>query len=322
MLNTVGCALSTALLALIWITPALAQGSGPIRLVVPFAAGGPTDIAARVIAPFLSQAYKRPFIVENKLGATGAIGTEQVAKSAPDGATILFGTSSIMAASPALSTKLPYDSVKDFAPVSLVAIIENVLVVHPSVPVNNVQEFIAYAKANPDKLAYGSSGIGSTYHLGAELFRNQTGISYIHVPYKGQAPAAQDLFAGQIQVMFDAMNSALPNIKSGKVKALGVASLKRSPDLPALPTIAEQGVPGYETNIWLALFVPAATPTPVIERLHAELGRVMALPEVRERLAVLGMQPVTSTPAELAVHLRSDIAKWSKVVRDGGIKLE
>jgi tripartite-type tricarboxylate transporter receptor subunit TctC len=185
-----------------------------------------------------------------------------------------------------------------------------------------VQEFIAYARANPDKLAYGSSGIGSTYHLGAELFRNQTGISYIHVPYKGQAPAAQDLFAGQIQVMFDAMNSALPSIKSGKVKALGVASLKRSPDLPSLPTIAEQGVPGYETNIWLALFVPAATPAAVIERLHAEVARVMALPEVRERLAVLGMQPVTSTPAELAAHLKSDIAKWSKVVRDGGIKVE
>ena len=316
------CALSCAVLALAFIAPALAQGTGPMRLVVPFAAGGPTDIAARVIAPFLGQAYKRPFIVENKLGATGAIGTEYVAKSAPDGSTILFGTSSIMAASPALSTKLPYDSVKDFAPVSLVAIIENVLVVHPSVLVNNVQEFIAYAKANPDKLAYGSSGIGSTYHLGAELFRNQTGIAYVHVPYKGQAPAAQDLVAGQIQVMFDAMNSALPNIKSGKVKALGVASLKRSPDLPSLPTIAEQGVPGYETNIWLALFLPAATPAPLIERLHAEVGRVMAMPEVRERLAVLGMQPVTSTPAELAAYLKSDIAKWSKVVRDGGIKVE
>jgi len=322
MLNTLCCVLYGAMLAMVSIAPAVAQGTGPIRLIVPFAAGGPTDIAARVIAPFLGQAYKRPFIVENKLGATGAIGTEHVAKSAPDGTTILFGTSSIMAASPALSTKLAYDSVKDFAPVSLVAIIENVLVVHPSVPANNVQEFIAYARANPDKLAYGSSGIGSTYHLGAELFRNQTGIAYVHVPYKGQAPAAQDLFAGQIQVMFDAMNSALPNIKSGKVKALGVASLKRSPDLPALPTIAEQGVPGYETNIWLALFVPVNTPAAVVERLHAELGRVMALPEVRERLTVLGMQPVTSTPAELAVYLKSDIAKWSKVVRDGGIKIE
>lgn len=322
MLKAVCRALSGAVLAMVSIAPALAQGTGPVRLVVPFAAGGPTDVAARIIAPFLGQAYKRPFIVENKLGATGAIGAEYVAKSAADGSTILFGTSSIMAASPALSAKLPYDSVRDFAPVSLVATIENVLVVHPSVPVHNVQEFIAYARANPNKLAYGSSGIGSTYHLGAELFRNQTGIEYIHVPYKGQAPAAQDLIAGQIQLMFDAMNSALPNIKAGKVRALGVASLKRSPDLPALPTIAEQGVPGYETTIWLALFVPLNTPTAVIERLHAELVRVMALPEVRERLAVLGMQPVTDTPAELAAYLKSDIAKWSKVVRDGGIKLE
>ncbi len=316
------CALTGAVLAIASISPVSGQTTGPMRLIVPFAAGGPTDVAARIIAPFLGQAYKRPMVVENKVGATGAIGAEHVAKSPPDGATILFGTSSIMAASPALSTKLPYDSVRDFAPVSLVATIENVLVVHPSVPAHNVQEFIAYAKANPNKLAYGSSGIGSTYHLGAELFRNQTGIEYIHVPYKGQAPAAQDLIAGQIQVMFDAMNSALPNIKSGKVRALGVASLKRSSDLPALPTIAEQGVPGYETTIWLALFVPANTPPAAIERLHAELARVMAMPEVRDRLAVLGMQPVTDTPAELAAYLKSDIAKWSKVVRDGGIKVE
>ena len=301
---------------------AFAQLTTPIRLVVPFAAGGPTDVAARIIAPKLGDAYKRPVIVDNKVGATGAIGAEFVAKATPDGATILFGTSSIMAASPALSSKLPYDPVKDFVPVTLVATIENVLVVHPSVPANNVQELIAYAKANPGKLAYGSSGVGSTYHLGSELFRNMTGIDYTHVPYKGQAPAAQDLLGGHIQVMFDAMNSALPNIKSGKVRALGVASLKRSADLPSLPTIAEQGVPGYETVIWLALFLPAGTPNAIVERLHDEVVRVMATPEISERLAVLGMQPATDTPAELAAYLKAEIAKWSKVVKDGGIKVE
>jgi tripartite-type tricarboxylate transporter receptor subunit TctC len=310
------------LLAIFVAVQAHSQTAAPMHLVVPFSVGGPTDIAARIIAPPLADAYKRAVIVENRVGATGAIGTEFVARSAPDGSTILFGTSSIMAASPALSAKLPYDSVRDFAPVSLVATIENILVVHPSVPANSVQELVAYAKANPNKLAYGSSGIGSTYHLGSELFASQTGIRYTHVPYKGQGPAAQDLIAGHIQLMFDAFNSALPNIKSGKVKALGIASLKRHPELPGLPTIAEQGVAGYETTIWLALFLPAATPRPVVERLSSETARVMAMADVAERLANLGMQPATNTPDELAAHLKAEIAKWSKVVRDAGIRPE
>ena len=309
-----------ALVCMLAAAPAMAQT--PIRLVVPFAVGGPTDIAARVIAPPLTEAYKRPVIVENRVGATGAIGTEHVAKSAPDGSTILFGTSSIMAANPALQARLPYDSVKDFAPVSLVATIENVLVVHPSVPANNVQELIAYAKANPNKLAYGTSGVGSTYHLGSELFASQTGIRYTHVPYKGQGPAAQDLIAGHIQVMFDAFNSALPNIKSGKVKALGIASLKRNRELPDLPTIDEQGVPGYETTIWLALFLPANTPRPIVERLNSEVGHVMKRADIAERLATLGMQPVTDTPEELAAYLKAEIAKWTKVVHDANIKVD
>ena len=315
-------ALFAALFAATAGAPIQAQTLGPMRLIVPFAIGGPTDIAARIIAPPLGEAYKRAVIVENRVGATGAIGTEFVAKSAPDGATILFGTSSIMAASPALQPKLPYDSVKDFAPVSLVATIENVLVVHPSVPAHNVQELVAYAKANPNKLAYATSGVGSTYHLGSELFASQTGIAYTHVPYKGQGPAAQDLLAGHVQVMFDAMNSALPNIKSGKVRALGVASLKRSLDLPDLPTIAEQGVPGYETSIWLALFLPANTPHAAVERMNAEVKRIMASPEIADRLAKLGMQPAISPPEELAAYLKGEIAKWTKVVREAGIKAD
>ena len=293
-----------------------------VRIIVPFSAGGPTDVIARVIAPRLAEALKQTVVVDNRLGATGGIGAELVAKSAPDGQTILLGTSSMMAANPNLSTNLRYDPVKDFVPVSMVATIDNILVVHPSVPVNSVKELIAYAKANPNKLSYASSGIGSTYHLGAELFRSQTGIEWVHVPYKGAAPAAQDLIAGHVQVMFDAYSSAVPNLKAGRVKALGIASLKRDPDLPNVPTIAESGVPGYETVIWLAFFLAKGTPQPIVDRLRTELTKVMQSPDIKERFTLLGMQPVTSTPQELATLLKDELAKWGKVVRDAGIKPE
>jgi tripartite-type tricarboxylate transporter receptor subunit TctC len=293
-----------------------------VRIIVPFSAGGPTDVIARVIAPRLAEALKQTVVVDNRLGATGGIGAELVAKSAPDGQTILLGTSSMMAANPNLSTNLRYDPVKDFVPVSMVATIDNILVVHPSVPVNSVKELIAYAKANPNKLSYASSGIGSTYHLGAELFRSQTGIEWVHVPYKGAAPAAQDLIAGHVQVMFDAYSSAVPNMKAGRVKPLGIASVKRDPDLPNLPTIAESGVPGYETVIWLAFFLAKGTPQPIVDRLRTELIKVMQSPDIKERFTLLGMQPVTSTPQELATLLKDELAKWGKVVRDAGIKPE
>ncbi len=299
-----------------------AQSIQPIRLIVPFAVSGPTDIAARIIAPRLSASLGRPVVVENKVGATGAIGAEFVAKAAPDGNTILFGTSSIMGANPAMSPKLPYDPIKDFSPVGLVATIENVLVVHPSVPANNVVELIRYAKANPGKLNYGSSGLGSTYHLGAELFANQTGTVLTHVPYKGQGPAAQDLLAGHIQLMFDSFNSAYPNIKSGRVRALGIASAKRHADLPDLPTIQEQGVNGYLTTIWVAFYVPAKTPKAIVDRQSAELIKVMQNPEVKESFAKLGMQSAINTPEELGVLTKTELAKWTKVVKEANIKPE
>ncbi|MGZ5105184.1 MAG: Bug family tripartite tricarboxylate transporter substrate binding protein, partial [Usitatibacter sp.] len=213
-----------------------AQIGKPVHIVVPFAAGGPTDVVARVLAPMLSASMKRPVIVENKVGATGGIGAVFVAKAQPDGDTLLLATSSIFAASPNLSTKLPYDPVNDFAPISLIATIENILVVNPEVPAKDVRELVAYAKANPGKLTYASSGIGSTYHLGAELFASQTGIRMTHIPYKGAAPAIQDVLAGHVQVMFDNMSSAIPNMKAGRVRALGVASLTRYPALPDVPT--------------------------------------------------------------------------------------
>jgi tripartite-type tricarboxylate transporter receptor subunit TctC len=296
--------------------------SNTVRLVVPFSTGGPTDIAARVIAPLLSEAMGKTVIVDNRVGATGAIGAEFVARAPADGNTILFGTSSIMGANPALMPKLAYDPVRDFAPVSLVATIENILVVHPSVPANNVQEFIRYAKDNPGKLFYGSSGTGSTYHLGSEMFANMTKTQLGHVPYKGQGPAAQDLLAGHIQLMFDAFNSAVPNIKSGRVKALGIASAKRHPELPDLPTISEQGVPGYVTTIWLAFFVPAKTPTSVVDKLNQDLRTIMQRQDVRDRFNKLGMQAVSSSTQELDAVLKQELAQWTRVVREANIKPE
>lgn len=298
---------------------ARAQTAVPLRIVVPFATGGATDVAARVVAPLLGEALKRATLVENKVGATGAIGAEAVARGPADGNTLLFGTSSAMAANPAV-TKVPFDPVADFAPVGMVATVDNILVVHPSVPVHNVREFIAYAKAYPDRLAYGSSGIGSTYHMGAELFRSLTGVGLTHVPYKGQGPASHDLVAGHIQVMFDAFNTALPQIRAGKVRALGIASARRHPELPDLPTIIEQGVAGYETAIWLALFAPAATPRPAVERLSEELFRIVSQPAVRERFANIGMQPLAMKSDELAGYLKAELVRWAKVARDAGIR--
>ncbi len=301
---------------------ALAQGGPPVRLIVPFATGGPTDIGARVIAPFLTELMKRPVIVENRPGGTGVIGTELVARAAPDGATILFGTSSSMGSSPAIMPNLPYNVLRDFIAVGVVATTDNVLVVHPSVPANNVREFIAYAKANPGKIAYGTSGTGSTYHLGSELFAAQAGIQLTHVPYKGAGPAAQDVVAGHIHMMMDALNSAAPNVRAGKVKALGIASLKRSPELPEVPTLAEQGVSGCEFSQWIAFFLPANTPRVVVDRLNADLNRVLANPEVKDKFAKIGLQAAPGRPEELDATLRADLARWTKVAREANIKLE
>lgn len=314
------CLLGLPLFCLPALAPA--QSDKPVRIVVPFSAGGPTDVLARVLAPRLSAQLKRTVIVDNRVGATGAIGASFVAKSAPDGDTLLLGTSSIMAASPNLSANLPYDPVNDFVPISLVATIENVLVVHPSVPVKTVAELIAHAKAHPNKLSYASSGIGSTYHLGAELFKAQTGIEWTHVPYKGAAPAIQDVLAGHVQVMFDNMSSAIPNIKASRVRPQGVASLKRYPSLAEIPTIAESGVPGYETTIWLGLFAPSKTPAAVLQKLNAEIKEAVNSAEYKDKLQTLDMQPMTSSSQELAAFLKADLAKWHKVVKDAGIKAE
>lgn len=297
-----------ACIALLLCASLASAQNNTVRLVVPFATGGPTDIAARVIAPLLSEAMGKTVIVDNRVGATGAIGAEFVARAPTDGTTILFGTSSIMGANPALVQKLPYDPIRDFVAVSTIATIENVLVVHPSVPVSNVQEFIRYAKDNPGKLFYGSSGIGSTYHLGAEMFANMTKTQLSHVPYKGQGPAAQDLLAGHLQLMFDAFNSAVPNIKAGRVKALGIASNKRHPELPDLPTISEQGVSGYVTTIWIAFFLPAKTPPAIVDKMNQDLRAILQRPDVKERFTKLGMQASPSSSNDLDILLKQELA--------------
>ena len=309
-------------LALLLCVSLASAQNNTVRLVVPFATGGPTDIAARVIAPLLSEAMGKTVIVDNRVGATGAIGAEFVARAPTDGNTILFGTSSIMGANPALVQKLPYDPVRDFVAVSTIATIENILVVHPSVPVNNVQEFIRFAKDNPGKLFYGSSGIGSTYHLGAEMFANMTKTQLSHVPYKGQGPAAQDLLAGHLQLMFDAFNSAVPNIKAGRVKALGIASNKRHPELPDLPTIGEQGVSGYVTTIWIAFFLPAKTPAAIVDKMNQDLRAILQRPDVKERFTKLGMQASPSSSNDLDALLKQELALWTKEVKEGNIKAE
>ncbi len=313
-----------ASLQLFATTGAAAQESSEriVRIVVPFATGGPTDVLARVLAPILGSSMKRTVIVDNKAGATGSIGAGFVARAPADGDTLLLGTSSIMAASPNLSTKLPYNPLTDFAPLSMVASIESVLVVHPGVPARTVRELIDYARANPGKLSYASSGVGSTYHLAGELFASLTGTQLTHVPYKGAAPAIQDVLAGHVQLMFDNVSSAIPNIQAGRVRALGVASLKRYPGLPELPTIAEAGVPGYETTVWLAFFAPAKTPPAVLQKLTSEIQAAVGSPAYRSRLQALEIQPVTSTPEQLTGYLKAELAKWNKVVRDAGIKPE
>jgi tripartite-type tricarboxylate transporter receptor subunit TctC len=309
------------LLLLLFSTGAAAEvaATQPVRLIVPFASGGATDIGARIVAPYLAQALHRPVVVENKPGASGRIGTEVAARAPADGATLLMGTSTTMGAAPAIEPDLPYDVIKDFVPVATVATTENLLVVHPSVPVNSAHGFVSYAKAHPGQIAYGSSGVGSTYHLGTELFATKNGLSMIHVPYKGAAPAAQDLVAGRVQMMMEALYSVAPNVKAGKVRALGIASLRRSPKLPQVPTLEEQGIHGCEFSQWVALFLPAGAAPELVHELNAVVNAALRDPGVQERLDKLGLQPALETPEELETRVRTDLSRWTKVVHEAHI---
>jgi tripartite-type tricarboxylate transporter receptor subunit TctC len=307
------------------VLPVLAYGQGypskPIRWIAPFPPGGPVDLLARTVGQKLSEAWSQPVIVENRAGAAGNLGIEQAAKAPPDGYTLVIVPTGNIVVNPTLYPNLPYKP-SDLAPVSLLATVENVLVVHPSVPASSVSELVSFAKANPGKLTFASPGAGAQAHLAGELIKLTAGIDMVHVPYKGTGPALNDLLGGQVSMMFSQLSSALPHVRSGKLRALGMASLKRSPLLPELPTIAEQGFPGFEAVSWYALMVPAGTPAEVISRLHFETARILKLPDVREKLAGLGADPVGSSPDELAARIRSESARWADVIRRQGIKVD
>ena len=294
----------------------------PVRWVVPFPAGGPLDIVARVIGVRLSETWGQPVIVDNRPGAGGNIGAEVVAKSAPDGYTIVMGALSTHAVNVSLFRKLPYDPVRDFAPVTLISEVPNVLVVNPAVPAKTVAEFVAYARANPGKLNFASGSTGSAGHLAGELFKTRARVDMTHVPYKGAAPAVTDLLAGQVQLMFDNLASALPNIRAGRLRALAVTTKKRSAFVPELPTIAESGLPGFDVSTWFGVMAPAATPRPIVNRLHDGIVRALAQPDVKERLAAMGAEPVGDTPEQFGAFVKSEIAKYAKVVKDSGARVD
>ncbi len=300
---------------------AAAQGfpNKPLRLVVTFPPGGAPDILARLLSE--KAQLGQPIVVDNKPGAGGNIGAEMVAKAPPDGHTLVMGTVGTHSINGALYSKMPYDMVRDFTPVAHVASAPNLLVVNNDLPVKTVAELVAYMKANPNKLSFGSPGVGTSVHVSGELFKSLTGTQMVHVPYKGRQFAIPDLVGGQIQVMFDNMPSALPMAKEGKIRALAQTTAKRSQAAPEVPTVAET-VPGFEATTWFAVFAPAGTPREVVERINAEMQRVFKLPDVADKLKSLGLEPWISTPDELARYQAAEIVKWAKVVKDSGAKAD
>jgi tripartite-type tricarboxylate transporter receptor subunit TctC len=299
-----------------------AYPSQPIRIVVPFPPGGATDIMARAAAQKLAEAWKAQVVVDNRPGAGGNIGSELVAKAAQDGYTLEMGTVGTHAINASLYAKMPYDHVKDFVPIVLVAAVPNVLVVHPSVPANSVQELIAYAKANPGKLNFASSGAGTSIHLSGELFKVMAGVQMTHVPYKGSAPAITDLLGGQVQLMFDNLPPSLPHIRAGKLRALAVTTSERAPALPDVPTVAESGLPGFEASSWFGLLAPAGTPREIVVKINGEIARWLVTPEAKEKMIAIGANAKGGTPEDFAKHIADETAKWAKVVKESGAKVD
>jgi tripartite-type tricarboxylate transporter receptor subunit TctC len=291
-------------------------------MVVTFPTGGAPDILARTISEKLDPAWGQTMIVDNRPGAGGNIGAEFVARAPADGHTLVMGTVGTHSINGALYAKMPYDMVRDFAPVTLIASTPNLLVVNPSVPARTVQELVALARSKPGELTFGSPGIGTSVHVSGELFNSLAGVKTVHVPYKGRQFAIPDLLGGTITMMFDNMPSALPVVREGKLRAIGVTSSRRSPSAPEIPTIAEQGLPGFEATSWFAVFAPSGTPRPTLERLHAEIVRIFNLPDVQQKMRTLGLDPILGGPDELARYQQAEIVKWAKVVKDSGAKAE
>jgi len=301
---------------------ALAQAAypeHPVRIIVPFPAGGPADALARIVGDKLAQSLGKPFIVENKAGAGGNIGMEQGARAAPDGYTLTLAPVGNLTVAPALYSKLPYDPAKDFAPITVLASVPNVLIVNPSVPAKSVAELVALAKAKPGSLNYASPGNGSIPHLAAELFKRMAGVDIVHIPFNGVAPASNAVLAGDVQMFFAQSSAALPQWRAGRVVALGVATLNRIAAAPDLPTIAEQGFPDFEATSWYALVAPTGTPAAIVERLHGEIVKALREPDVREKIAGLGAEPVGNTPAEFAAMQRAETIRWTRVAKEANI---
>jgi tripartite-type tricarboxylate transporter receptor subunit TctC len=315
-------ALSSLAASAIAAESAQSYPSRPVRLIVPFGAGSNTDILARTVAVRLSDTWKQQVVVDNRPGAGGNIGGEIVARAAPDGYTIMLGAASVLAINQSLYSNMPYDSATAFAPITNMVKTTNVLIVNPSLPVKSVKELIAYGRANPGKLTYASSGAGGTIHLSAELFKSMTGITMEHIAYKSSPLAHIDMISGQVHVMFDAMPTAQPQIKAGKLRALAVTTAKRAPQMPELPTIAESGLPGYEAVGWFGYASAAKTPRAIVDKLNAEIVRILNVPEVKERLMAQGAEPVGDTPEEFARFISAEAAKWGKLIRALALKIE
>ena len=314
------------LLALLAALPGVAMAqaypSKPIRMIVTFAAGGGADFVGRAIAPKLGEALGQPVVVENRPGANGALGADAVAKAAPDGYTLLLGAAGTLVVAPHLGASMPFDPMKDLAPVSLVAISPFVVTLNPGVQANSIRDLVALAKANPGKLNFGSSGTGGSPQLAGELFKSMTGVNMVHVAYKGLAPALTDLLGGQIQAVFADVALVKGNIAAGKLKGLAVTSATRSAAMPELPTVAESGVPGYAAGTWYGILAPAGTPADILARVGAETRKVLAQPEVKAAFVAQGMDPVGDTPAQFAGYMREESAKWGKVIREANIKAQ
>lgn len=313
-----------ALAALALTLPAAAQQypTKPIRLVVPFAPGGSSEIISRVVAQKLSESLGQQVVVENRPGGAGNIAMEQVARSDPDGYTLILGHIGTLAVNPAMFPKLPYDPNRDFAPISLMAAVPNVIVVNPAVPAKTLQEFIALAKKRPGAINYGSAGTGSSGHLAMEYFKQIANVDLVHVPYKGTGPMLADLLGGQTETTFTGVPPLLPHIKQGKLRALAVGSAKRTDALPDVPTVAESGFAGFETSQWYGLLAPARTPKPIVDKLSSEVARALRQPDVVQRLAADSATPVGSTPEEFAAYIRKEQERWGRVVKTANIKAE
>ena len=320
-----GLQVAAVSVALLGAVPAMAQTAyptKPVTIVVPFAAGGTTDILARLMGQYLATELGQPVVVDNRAGAGGNIGGQYASKAPADGYTLFMGTVGTHAINTALYKKMPFDHIKDFAPLSRVAMVPNLLVANPAQPFKTVPEMIAYAKANPGKINFGSPGNGSSPHLSGELFKSMAHVDITHIPYKGSAPAVTDLLGNQISIMFDNLPSVIPHVRSGKLRAIAITTAKRSPELPNIPTIAEAGVPGYEAMSWFGLFAPAATPAPVLAQISAALTKVLAKPEVKKKIADQGGEPANDTPAQFAAFIQAETNKWAKVVKDSGASLD